>query len=165
VGGATLVVEGATALVGQTTALFQTTTDVAVVGLTSASGATCSTLSGGQAASTTGLTLLIVSKSPVEPISYKVAPSNGGEPALPFASAIFSKTNGSCASVYDGGGPEVSGGSVTVSEISSTAIAGTYSVTFGDGSLSGSFSAPVCPGVNLNEIFSADAGTPACIQP
>ena len=165
VGGATLTVQGATALVGQTTDLLGTTTEVALVGLTSASGATCATLTGGQAASATGLTLLIVSKTPVEPMTYPIEPSTQGAPHLPAVLAVFSRTNASCISVYDGGGPDVFGGTVTISEISSATVVGTYSVTFADGTLAGSFSAPVCRGVNLNEVFSADASTPACIQP
>jgi len=168
VGGDSLTVNSATAVVGTTSVLIPgSTVNVALVGFTSASGADCSAIQSSdvQVANSTGLALLIVSSTPVTAATYKVVPNNGKAPTLPAATAVFTETNTKCASVFDGGAPVVKGGTVTIASITSSTIAGKYDLMFSDGALQGSFSTPICSGINLNVIFSSnpDASTP-CVQ-
>ncbi len=163
VGDASLQIKGATAVVGSTSKITGSNTDVALLGFTSGEDATCKSLesNSGQLASTSTLSILLISKTPIQAMKYEVLPA----PELPAASAVYNDVNATCASVLGDGGGNITAGFVIVTELTSTTITGTYALRFRDGDVEGSFSIPLCQGLNIDEIFTLpDAGI-ACIQP
>jgi len=83
----------------------------------------------------------------------------------PGAAAVFDVTTSSCGSVLPGGNSlQATSGTVTLTSVSSTNVTGTFSVDFGStvGTLTGSFSAPVCAGLSFGEFVDPDAGAATC---
>jgi hypothetical protein len=67
---------------------------------------------------------------------------------------VYSGTNSTCAATMQ---ERSSGGSVTITTVSSTEVDGSFDVTFPSGDhLSGSFSAPTC------NYYPGDGGSPTC---
>jgi hypothetical protein len=158
VDGTGLAVASSTAVVGASAALTGTSEHILLVGFSSASGGNCSTLQSSdvQIANATGLAILVVSNTPIELTTYKVAPGNGATPTLPAATAFFSPTNSMCVNELDAGSAAANSGTVKVTALSDSSIEGTYDLTFSGGSLRGSFTTPVCSGINLDAIFIND---------
>jgi hypothetical protein len=80
--------------------------------------------------------------------NYAIVPQGYG------ASASYATVDGNCnPSFVDG----ATGGSITLTTVSGSTIAGTFDLTFGSDHLTGSFSAPICT-------YSAgDGGTSTCM--
>jgi hypothetical protein len=85
-----------------------------------------------------------------------VDPASGIEPG---AEALFGTTSSTCTAQVNAQGTS---GTITLDQIGSGAVAGSYSVTFGtQGSFSGSFNVPICeiPDAGAG---SFDGGPPVC---
>jgi hypothetical protein len=84
------------------------------------------------------------------------------EAATPVSSQVevdISGTTATCAD--DGESASATGGTVTLTAVSASAVSGTFDVAFAAGSLKGTFTAPVCP-VTTDEGGHDDGGVPAC---
>jgi hypothetical protein len=79
------------------------------------------------------------------------------------ASALFSTSDSACTGNI---ATQATAGTITLTEVSSTRVTGSYSVTFGaQGSFSGSFDVALCDFLDAGATpESADAGLPACVQ-
>jgi hypothetical protein len=163
VGDAALQIRGATAVIGSTSKITGSNAYIALLGFTSGEDATCKSLESntGQLASTSTLTILLISKTPIQAMRYDVLPA----PELPAVSAVYNDVNATCASVLRDAGGNIIAGFVIVTALTRSSITGTYALRFNDGDIEGSFSIPLCQGLNIDEIFTLpDAGI-ACIQP
>jgi hypothetical protein len=67
------------------------------------------------------------------------------------ATATFQSTDAACNSKLSSGGENATGGSVTLTSISSSGVSGTFSLTFATGTLTGSFSSGNC-GLNTSQV-------------
>jgi hypothetical protein len=105
-------------------------------------------------ASSTTLTLSLISEtSVVGPGTYSVP---GGGTYLK-AGATLQVLDANCKATMFPFGLDATGGSVVVSSVTSTTATGTFDLTFGGGSMSGAFSAPICTGVSSTGA-AGDAG-------
>jgi hypothetical protein len=169
VNGVSLTVAGSLALTGTLALQDGGVAQTLVVGLSSADlssfCAAAQMYSNTDIASTTTLTVgaLVLGSTPVGPGTYTIdsdAGTSTGEGAL-------SQTNATCQdTVHD----QATSGTVTITSASSTNVTGTYDLTFAGGSMSGSFSAGVCPiTIGNNGDAGADGGAgdggPNCLQP
>jgi hypothetical protein len=136
-----------------------------IVILTNRSDATCaaaqSQLASGKEATFANFAELeiLVANATADLAAGTYALVNRGSTATEGAIAEYATTNSSCAS---SGPDDASGGSVTLTAVNSSRVAGSYQVSFGtQGSFSGSFDVPICdlPAAGGN---TADAGTPVC---
>ena len=73
------------------------------------------------------------------------------------AEVDFSGSTATCAD--NGASATATSGTVTVTAISSSEVSGTFDVTFANGHLTGSFTAPICGSLGA---ATDDAGEPAC---
>ena len=97
-------------------------------------------------ASSTTLTLSLISEtSVVGPGTYSVP---GGGTYLK-AGATLQVLDAHCTATMFPFGLDATGGSVVVTSVTSTTATGTFDLTFSGGSMSVSFSAPICTGVSL----------------
>lgn len=139
-----------------------TSGQVVVVLLTNRSELTCSLLQAGSPkdyASADLLTLGVFTQTGT--LSNGTYPVTATANAASGAIAQFQTSTATCA---EGVKPQAaSAGSVTLTAVSSTRAAGTYSVTFGtQGTFSGSFDIPICSVPNGSGSSGADAGPPVC---
>jgi hypothetical protein len=114
---------------------------------------------GSAVASSTVLGMMVGSGSgtPVGPGTYTLT----GSAETGMALAVLLQSDSTCKSTEVG---EATGGTIVVSSVTSTTATGTFNLTFSGGSLTGSFSAPLC-GFDTTTGTGAggDAG-PACLQ-
>jgi hypothetical protein len=80
-------------------------------------------------------------------------PTAGSDGVVRYAVAGYVSGSSACGSSTD----QATGGTVTITTLSSTHVVGSYDLTFPDGSLKGSFDAPGCDA----SLFDLDAG-PDC---
>jgi hypothetical protein len=112
-----------------------------------------------QFANTQAVLLVVVETTPIVAgqVYAVVNETDGGVGT--GAEALYSASNATCQNVTT---EEATGGTVTFTTLSSTTMAGTFTVTFSGGdSASGSFDIPVCAGLALGT-ESGDGGEPAC---
>ncbi len=138
---------------------------ITLVGLSSATGL-CSALSADantNFASATTFFIAVVGTSAIGPGTYDIYPSTAAMPTLPAAIGGYNVTTSSCASAATASGTS---GTITIASVTSSTVAGTYDVTFPDGTMQGSFSAPICSGLNVDALIggAADAGASTCTQ-
>jgi hypothetical protein len=109
-------------------------------------GAMCTRLTNHQAAPNgTGLALVVgTSAALVQPGTYTIN-AHGAE----TATAEFAKVDAKCQSTLM---DAATGGTVTITTFSTSEVSGAFQLTFPDGSLSGSFDAPACPGLSLEAL-------------
>jgi hypothetical protein len=124
---------------------------------------------GCQRASSTQLALAVVTNgsTPIGPGTYPVttnfSPSNVG-PGQTLATGNFTQADSACAfqpSAVVSGFPDyqATSGSVTITQIDSSTVSGTYSLNFNYGSVGGDFVAPVCVLGNLQQLFTTNGST------
>jgi hypothetical protein len=105
--------------------------------------------------SLTSLTLQVidaVNVSPNQPVTpppiasgtYPVPSAVVGQP---FGAAFFNQVDSTCGLVVFA---EAISGSITLTEVSDVRVSGSFSLTFPDGALEGSFDAPACPVTTSN---------------
>jgi hypothetical protein len=143
-GTITGMIGGQTPSVTEATALLMTRQEpmgevyAASVGLMNYSGACAlyQQYSSWSKANATTISVIVYSKSPITPGTFAVAPDGGTSEGF----VSFDSTDGQCADSFE----SATSGSVTFSAVSATSISGTFTAIFANGSLQGSFSAPVC---------------------
>jgi hypothetical protein len=121
---------------------------------------------GAQKASSTQVVLALaaVTDAPIQPGSYPINSAGAGgplaiQPGQTWAFGSIVKSTSACgfspgtvtANYPDS---QATGGTIVVTQVSSTSVSGTFVLTFNGGDLSGSFSAPVCNGVDLQNAFA-----------
>ena len=79
------------------------------------------------------------------------------------ASATLDRNDAQCTSTVPTADRRATGGTITISSISAAGVTGSYSATFKDGTLSGSFNAAFCSRGD-GGTGSADGGGPRCVQ-
>jgi hypothetical protein len=98
-----------------------------------------------------GLSLFVAGTGTIAPGSFSV-----GSSGTQTVGASFSKTDANCQSLVNA---TATAGSITFSTINANQAVGTFNLSFGTDSLTGSFNASNC-GVTLSS--SSDAGTATC---
>ncbi len=76
------------------------------------------------------------------------------------ASARLQKNDAQCKSLVPSADHAASGGTITITAISATAVSGSYSVTFADGTMSGAFDAAFCAMPDRTQQPPPDGGSP-----
>ncbi len=143
---------------------------VLAVVLTNRAVASCSTVLGDiatrSAANFSNLDSLALdvgtSSGDITPRTYPILTSQAEAAGTSGSTAGLTTTDGTCNQKLD---TSATSGSVVITSISSTEVAGTYDVTFGtSGSFKGSFDVPICdlPDSGLSALGGSDAGKLAC---
>lgn len=167
--GVSLSVESALAVVGQGSILSgcygQTcypVGDTVTVVLTNAAAFTCSTLASQpnvSFANLAGLTLEVGNATPVGPGTYAIDDALGDAGAWPLAAAWFASSTADCGA---GLSARATGGTITLTTASASHVAGTFTATFDQGTLSGSFDVDVCSPSDASP-QPVEAGAPRCV--
>ncbi len=105
-------------------------------------------------ASTKGLRLDLLSDSPM-PVKIGTGTFTIGDTsaAKPTFTAFYLATDATCTAGV--GRTNATGGTITITEITATAINGTFDLTFASGSLKGSFGASTCSDMSTGHIKCA----------
>ncbi len=145
---------------GQTCDPFGDTVEVV---LTNKASFTCSFVTS-QAnvtfANAAALTLEVGNATAVGPRTYAIDTAGAGDGAWPLAAAWFATTTADCGA---GLSVRATGGSITLSTASASHVAGSYTATFAQGTLTGSFDLDVCSLADAST-RTEDAGAPQCVQ-
>jgi hypothetical protein len=99
----------------------------------------------------TDLAIAVVSLTNIEAGTYPITTQS-----VPAATASFSATDATCGTTLN---VQATGGSVTFNSLTASQATGSFNLTFGSDTLTGSFNASNCS-VSFNT--SADAGTFSC---
>lgn len=139
--------------------------DTVEVVLTNAAGFTCSFVASQENATFANvavLTLEVGNATPVGPGTYAIdtAAEDAGDGAWPLAAAWLATATADCGA---GLAVRATGGSVRLTTASATHVAGSYTATFAQGTLAGSFDVDVCSLADAST-GNEDAGAPQCVQ-
>lgn len=118
----------------------------------------CSTLqtdlmTGVEPANLDEVVLVLGNTSPVASGTFDVTTT---PTSVPIAEAFAFVSGSTCASELDGGFDQATGGTITLSSISSSSASGSFTLTFGTDQVTGSFSASTCT------VPDAGTTTPTC---
>jgi hypothetical protein len=129
--------------------------------------ASCTSLQSDKANSTTlGMFVLRFgqqTQQPIAPGTYSVSvgfPTPDDAGVISFVSATFEKLGAACQRTVSS---DATSGTIVISSVSSTSIAGTFDLTFGGGRLTGTFNSPICSipeAIICQDLTPSDAGTP-----
>jgi hypothetical protein len=110
--------------------------EVLTITLSDRASYTCGDIVGASFASFGSIIIGITQASAIGPGTFPIATSDNG------AQARFTTTTATCDAATSS---VASGGTITLTGVTSTTVSGTYSLTFGTGTLSGSFEVAACP--------------------